>query len=356
MKSNIFFAALMCCLSLVFATEVSANSWRVNPDQRAGADFLDLNAAMADERVVDGDILYMDKGSTIATEQTISKKVTIVGPGYFIGENDADEAYFSNTMYLSANGIKITGLHTSTVYLSACNLVIERCRVTGDISVTSSEDCRATKILSCFISGQVRGTGTKSAKWEILNNLFIHDKGTAIYGLEDALIDHNLVRCLMNCDYSNNLNQVFNSTITNNIIWAYDSWYGSYDRSINNYDNWSLSDGNRISHNLFSTKAKANFPNNKFGITALVGEDDLAIFTPVESTEARDNYWIINSNGPAAKYAEDGSDCGPFAGAYPYVLCGYPLYVPRFESITVPSQPNEEGKLIINMKIVNQNQ
>ena len=54
-------------------------------------------------------------------------------------------------------------------------------------------------------------------------------------------------------------------------------------------------------------------------------------------------------------YAEDGSDCGPYAGSYPYVLSGYPLYVPRFESIEIPSSPTN-GKLNIRLTIKNQNE
>jgi hypothetical protein len=46
---------------------------------------------------------------------------------------------------------------------------------------------------------------------------------------------------------------------------------------------------------------------------------------------------------------------GHFNGAYPYVMHGYPLYVPRFESIVVPSQPDANGNLKVRMVIKNQN-
>lgn len=343
MKSKTFFAALMCCLSLVFATEASANSWRVNPDQRAGADFLDFNAAMADERVVDGDILYMDKGSTIATQQTISKKVTIVGPGYFIGENDADEAYLSNVVNLTANGIKITGLHTSSLILAASDIVIERCRVTGNIVANSSDATNCSIRSSIIVGGQA--TGGAAFGWEIVNNIFyknVNDTNYAscpIYSFSNALIDHNII-IYYNSWGAYSINEITNSTITNNIILNSSSNYG--------IANNSLSSNNIISHNVLNTSGYSDYPNNKYNTTIS--------FVGTPSTNQRDESYQLPEDSPAKGYAEDGSDCGPFAGAYPYVLCGYPLYVPRFESITVPSQPNEEGKLIINMKIVNQNQ
>jgi len=46
---------------------------------------------------------------------------------------------------------------------------------------------------------------------------------------------------------------------------------------------------------------------------------------------------------------------GVFYGAYPYVMSGYPLYVPRFESVNVPSQPDASGNLRVNLVIKNQN-
>jgi hypothetical protein len=126
-----FVAALVCCLGLGFSSKASANSWRVNIDKRANADFQDLNAAM--EKVSEGDTIYMDKGCTLSSVQRITTPVTIIGPGYFIGENDADEAYLSNSLYLEADGIKITGLHTSAIYVRANDIVVERCRITGDV-------------------------------------------------------------------------------------------------------------------------------------------------------------------------------------------------------------------------------
>lgn len=358
MKSNIFFAALMCCLSLVFATEASANSWRVNPDQRAGADFLDLNAAMADERVVDGDILYMDKGSTIATEQTITKKVTIVGPGYFIGENDADEAYLSNVLYIEADGAKITGLHTSTVYIRNNNVIIERCRITGNIQceASSSFDNNNAHILSCFIVGHIQGANKTgySSGWEIANNIIYEPNqyGDVFNFLSNAQITHNFVHSSGGSWGEHFIvRTVVGSTITNNILINY------YNNSCV-FMNVNLTDNNTVSHNIM-TNSYTIYPNNIANSSYASSQPKGLIVC--DGSIDRDSYYVYNPESPAYGYGENSTEenpiaCGPFDGPYPYVMCGYPLYVPRFESITVPSQPNEEGKLIINMKIVNQNQ
>lgn len=365
MTTKSFFAAALCCMGLSFATEASANSWRVNYDSRANADFLDLNAAMADERVADGDTLYMDKGCTISTTQTISKAVTIIGPGYFIGENNADEAYFSNTLTLSANGIKITGLHTSSIILEASNLIIERCRVTGGIEANTKTSTDNISIRQCYIHNNsnlscIDGY-TKSTGWEIANNI-IHnyydsnnsDNYYTIKELKNAVIDHNSIynhSYLYNTSYkSYGLYNVTSSTITNNIIYSYNYYYSTGGTDYSTIYNNGLSSNNIISHNVLSGNSLSDYPNNK-----TLGSNFGTVYKSWPTSTFKDTYFILAETSPAIGYAEDGSDCGPFAGAYPYVLCGYPLYVPRFESITVPSQPDENGKLNIHMVIKNQN-
>lgn len=349
-------------MGLSFATEASANSWRVNYDSRANADFLDLNAAMADERVADGDTLYMDKGCTISTTQTISKAVTIIGPGYFIGENNADEAYFSNYIILTAAGAKVTGIHASGIELQNDNVTIERCRVTGIIYAnTNDHTTNNISIRQCHITNNTGNciTGNNSIGWEIANNIIYHDQGSAGYDtydaintLSNAVIDHNAIYCYNagsgNRDYySYVFSDIASSTITNNIVYNYSGYYLSrYDCFRNN--NY-LSSQNIISHNVLSGNEVTDngYPNNKTNMQNSVVFDNWPGFNS-------DNV-ILSESGIAKGYAEDGSDCGPFAGAYPYVLCGYPLYVPRFESIKIPSQPDENGKLNIQMVIKNQN-
>ena len=362
MTTKSFFAAALCCMGLSFATEASANSWRVNYDSRANADFQDLNAAMADERVADGDTLYMDKGCTISTMQTITKAVTIIGPGYFIGENDADEAYFSNYLVLTAAKTKITGLHTSGIELQNDNIIIERCRVTGIIYAnTTNHTTDKVSIRQCYINNNagVCINGSNSTGWEIANNIIYHingDAGTNIYysitSLQNAYIDHNAIHHVnygRNSNYSYIFMNVEKSTITNNIAYNMSS-YSYYTTNCfgNGYD---LNSGNKISHNVFSgTNYSSNgFPNNKGNM------ENLSVYDQWPGDYYRDDHYTLSENSIAKGYAEDGSDCGPFAGAYPYVLSGYPLYVPRFESIKIPSQPDENGKLNIHMVIKNQN-
>lgn len=342
--TKIFVAALVCCLGLGFSSKVSANSWRVNSDKRANANFQDLNAAMADERVTDGDTLYMDKRCTIATEQTISKKVTIIGPGYFIGENDADEAYFSNAINLEADSIKLTGLHISNINIRENNAVIERCRVTGDIVATEKYENDNAYIRSCFLTGAIKGQNANGSDgWNVLNNIFyLAELKTCIDQFENILVDHNT----FNLQYYNYRPQaiganVSQSIITNNIIFQ------GYTKS-NPVMCTSTELQNTINNNVSNYNFDSDnvYPNNLI-ITSLKVAD---IFK-AQGTASTDSYYSRINYSDIDVFGSDGATCGVTAGGYPYVLHGYPLFVPRIESLTV-GQENEDYYSSVRLKMV----
>jgi hypothetical protein len=227
--------------------------------------------------------------------------------------------------------------------------------VTGVIDGNTGHQSNNASILSCFIKGSVNGSGSSnSLGWNICNNIIYNNSGSnssthqeTIRNFYEALIDHNSIR-YYNTTYSNYsycIYDVYNSTITNNVIeQKYNNTYCIH-RS-------NLSNNNIISHNILSCSSITDYPNNKFNCTS-----SSSIYSTDWSTSysERDIYYVLSESSIAKGYAEDGSDCGPWSGAYPYVLCGYPLYVPRFESINVASEPDESGNLKIQMVIKNQN-
>ena len=340
MKQNLFLAALVGCLSLCGTSQAVAANWRVNYDSQAKADFRDINSAMADSRVTDGDTLFLDLGTRLTSSQTISKAVTVIGPGYFIGENDADEAYLSADLYITADDVKVTGLHTSSIYIRANNAVVERCRVIGNIYGTGNYENDNASIRSCFLTNtQIQGhKGDGALGWEILNNIFYQFQygGMSISDIQEAVISHNL---FYKPDCQEVMYDTYNSTFTNNILLI-----GSYQ-----FNCGYLSSGNIFSHNILRNSL-GDYPNN----TTISFDSRFNVIEGTES-EGRDVFYRLAEESPAKGYAENGADCGPWDGPYPYVLSGYPLHIPRFESINVPSKP-EDGKLKVTLKIFNQNE
>lgn len=80
-----------------------------------------------------------------------------------------------------------------------------------------------------------------------------------------------------------------------------------------------------IDHNIIrfynNCSSFSDYPNNKFGVTSTT-----SIFAvDYDDTKSqRDANYALSEESAAKGYAEDGSDCGPYAGSYPYVLSGYP--------------------------------
>lgn len=115
-----------------------------------------------------------------------------------------------------------------------------------------------------------------------------------------------------------------------------------------------MSYNNTISNNILSGLSYSDYPNNKFSqISETIFTKGFAVSDSLASN--RDVNYVLSDNSPAKGYATDGGDCGPFAGAYPYVMSGYPLYVPRFEEVNIPSSPTN-GKLRVTLKVKNQNE
>ena len=83
--------------------------------------------------------------------------------------------------------------------------------------------------------------------------------------------------------------------------------------------------------------------------------DTVITFITVPTTTPDDTVAIAHFAPKKAKSYNADNGYGHFNGAYPYVMHGYPLYVPRFESIVVPSQPDANGNLKVRMVIKNQN-
>ena len=113
--------------------------------------------------------------------------------------------------------------------------------------------------------------------------------------------------------------------------------------------------GGTITNNILaygSNVTTAFYEVNDCSISAniIIGqkhESEAAVFA-LEGTN--DQRYRLKEDSPARGAASDGGDCGPFGGMYPYVCSGYPLGMPRFESSTVPTRP-QDGQLRVTQKV-----
>lgn len=314
-----------------------AASWRINSNAKRNPHFADINAAMSSVKVVEGDTLYLDPGCMLTNTQNVTKRVTIVGTGYFLN-NGMQPAFISATINLKAANIKIEGIEmTGTVCLAANNIILERCKIG---SVSYSGTAQNATIRQCYIpNGQIGGAGmtdSRTAGWIIENCIIIRTNGyDPIINLNRPLIRNNYVRP----NYSSasaSIAHVSAATIVNNIFIN--------TRFIGNAELYDVTDCT-VSNNIFHVASySTTYPGN--------------IIIPTNTEESvfaldgnNDQRYRLKEDSPAKGAAINGGDCGPYDGLYPYVPSGYPLGMPRFESSSVPVR-SQEGQLRVTQKVV----
>jgi hypothetical protein len=318
--SSIFSIALL----FLAGGHADATSWRINNNANRKAHFTDINAAMSSSEVQAGDTLYLDPGCSLTSTQTVSKRVTIIGAGYFLPAGTHGASVISGVLYLRAAKTKMVGVTiTNSTNIQADQITIERCK-TARINVgNSSYSAQNACIRQCYITNVIYGVGTsdiKGAYCTIENNIVISSQSTGcIYQLYSPEIRNNYLKETANYAIFNSLS---NAIIVNNIevnTNTANSIFTSTSYNIN-HNNVQSSDSG-AEGNLFLNSSEESL------IFALEGSND--------------QLYLLKDNSPAKGFAEDGGDCGPYGGTHPYIPSGYPLGMPRFVSNTAGTRATD---------------
>lgn len=128
-------ALKLLLIGLLAGTSLFAKIWTVA--NRPGASFPTITAAVASASVLAGDTILVSGSATAYAGFTLGKKLTIIGPGYFLGQNtglqvDTNAARISSNVTIQggAQGTTIMGLHfLASLYVDADNVSIMRNRM-----------------------------------------------------------------------------------------------------------------------------------------------------------------------------------------------------------------------------------
>lgn len=347
-----FFIATVMGFTLL-ANTVNARSWRINHDPEAKADFLSINDAMKSGKVLNGDVLYLDAGCYL-DNQTISKKVTIIGTGYNLIE-DVREARV-NEFVISSDSVKLIGINViGKILVNKSYITIERCKFFGieTAAYASGGDRRYLSLLNNFIKGNISGLDDKSFVNVLIKNNIVVGKLNYLY---DGEISNNVI--IYNATGTKAyyaLSDCTNNTIKNNIIINTNTSTQETATDILTFYQYTILDntsanGNNIFNNVLSTNEEnkfADFPNNKF-----VGNIPLSDIFMMEGTD--EEHYRLKPGSPAVGYGSGGTDCGAFGGNTPYIFNGRPRYMPYIYESVIPATPTD-NKLNITLKIKTQN-
>ena len=316
----------------------NARSWHINNQSGISADFVDINAAMSSENVVDGDTLYLGAGCVIGS-QTLSKRVTLIGTGWRYNDSPVNPAKINGDITVTAAGARLLGVYVvGRCYIKASNIVVERCYVGHEIR-SQSHNLNNVKVLSCWTS-YIGSANYSSSGWEIRNNIVKGSYYTAtVCDFYNAVVENNII---INTNSGNSIlyNMDF-CTIRNNImLCGYSSSY-TY-----NCDN-NFMQGNVLSA---SPEYENLYPGN-----VLINSIDESLLFNCTGTVESGEYYTLKEGSPAIGAGEGGADCGVYGGVYRFVPYGRPQHIPVIKEAVVPSIPTD-GKIKVSFKIENNNE
>lgn len=331
MKKLFFLAA-----AVLLSGAMQARNWRINNTPEAKADFLSINDAMASADVLNGDVLYLDPGCRLTSEQTISKSVTVIGGGFNLSGDEMESSVYR--IYINCNDVVLRGVNIT----NSCNsgsdrtgIVIERCKIGGSVSAIGS----LSMVIRCYITGSV----TVSTNGRLYNNIIV---GSSVYAGQGAIVKNNAIICYPYYSGEYYVVTPEKATVVDNIIINTRGGVNA-NYTIENVD---PSYGNEIKGNILSNDADhvfADHPSNSF-----IGATVADVFV---NEGVYDELYRLKEDSPAKGAGYTGNDCGPFDGLYPYVMSCRPKNIPYIYEAIVPNHPTD-NKITVTVKAKNQNE
>lgn len=302
---------------------------RVNNNPGADPDYATLQAA--NDAASNGDTIYVEGSPTDYDGANISKKLVIIGPGYFLTDNDSTQAFgiaatFNSEMNFNAGaaGSIITGcilknninLYVNDISIIRCNVsyIYNRSDVNNILILQNylnsiSMDSYGYKITNSVISNNIISVqidcGSSSGNLQIVNNVFTYD----YYPIS-----------------------VFNASIANNIITS--TTYGII-----------VNTGNAINNNILAV-AGTNANGNQYNVAMA----NVFVDFSGSLNYSDDAKWKLKTGSPAIGAGVSGVDCGAFGGPTPYVLSGVPN-LPHIYEATIPGTAYSNLGLACTIKI-----
>lgn len=335
MKKSIF-----VILSFILSLSTQAKIWVVNNNAGGPGDF--TTAEAAHDAASSGDTLYF-VGSNIQhgyPSFTITKKLVIIGPGYFLNENPNTYSNKSTANFINitldqsvtddlnsgAAGSVLLGLEVSAISVKVNDVSVVRCKI-GSLGnpLGASTNITGLLIKQCY---WVSGTNYSGKFFNsVLKNSIM--KGTNFYFFNSEITNNS---------FSTNYGADASNIFVNNVFVDYTTITFNYNM-----------DPNNLRNNIFGG-AKSTGSEYQSGINNVFGA-----FSNIIRTEGTsDGIYQLKDGSVAVGAGEGGVDCGAFGGSEPYVLSGLPP-IPVIYEINMPSTVNKANGLEIQVKVKVQN-
>ena len=336
---SIFFSSLLAVVLAVLAPSAArAKIWRVDNNGGSPGDFATVAAALADSRIVNNDTLYFNGSGTSYGDATISKRVYIFGPGYFLAQNPQTQAQptaatVGTLTYTSgASGALITGMSFARLDINADNVLVKRNYGTNGsgVPVITVRAGRSNVLL-------------------VQNYIYNANYERGVYvesGCSNVLVSNNFIGTNYNNTSYAAVHSLSSLTVTQNVI----------------YRSWILADNSTITNNIIreggivgAGSGILNNVGNDTNTPAGNGNQQSVTMTNVFTlTGSDDAVWTLKAGSPALAAGVNGEDCGMFGASDPYVLSGMPA-IPAIWFFAAPSSGSGASGLNVRIKAKSHN-
>ena len=330
------FLILLITLS-VLPGMLNATVRRVNNLAGTGAGYTTLQAAH--DAANAGDTLMVEPGQPYG-QLVVTKRLVILGPGYFMGQNPNSQtnsfsAQVDSLTFNAGSGqTLVSGLHIKdVVQINTSQITLE-----SNLIMFSRQSYHLI-----FIAAELSGIVIK--KNYIENTSTSYDKAIDIGNGTSVIISNN---CILNSyvlsSYpSITMRESSLLTLTNNII------RGALD----------LNTGATVKNNILINEAFGGTfvtSSGSYNVTengTLTGTTDIqsadieAVFVGSGSTDGK---WQLSEGSEAEGAGEGGIDCGMFGGADPYILSGVNQSLPRIYYLSSSGQGTATSGLQVHIK------
>jgi len=307
-----------------------AKTWRIN-NQDATADYAQIQDALNDIWVVfAGDTLYVEGSPILYQGARVSRRLTIIGTGYFPNQNpqwpaNATQAIFKTAINFadSAQGSKLIGVEfrgwQSHPIISTNNITIMRCHsAEHGIQFYNSD---GAVIKQCYLRSLALAWQQRATNITIQNNIFTNELEIPLASMTLSICENNIFMdetLKLNAGYfRNNILLSTNPDPTKVVITS-----ANIDNNIAGGSQFGINNGNQVSVDMS---------------------------TVFINSASEDGKWQLRSNSPAKGTGYNGTDCGIFGGDDPYVLSGMPS-IPVIYDLRTDGVGNAQTGLPVHIK------
>lgn len=312
---------LLGLLCTGFSAQLQATIFRINNQTGTsdGSNGVYLQPQAAHDDAFTGDTLLFDGSPDAYSSLTVTKRLVIMGPGYFQHENPNTNVFSAkigwitlnrngNTSATGAAGAIVQGMDMGDdswgeITINVNDVLIRKNRLkVVDIDGNSNPNLRATGIIISqnFFTGQ-NSSHFSWGIWDILQGVIIRNN---IFEGKVEVPDFSQMHFFNNIF----LNQQFDiqnllGTVRNNVFFSTNATY-------------SLS-ADSITHNI---SMGSGLPA---GNSNILNANPGQIFVLNAGVNGSDGQYRLKANSIAQGAGFNGADIGPYGGVSPYVRYGY---------------------------------